>query len=115
MARRQDAELIDDILEAISRIFHYTEGQSYEAFLEDAKTQDAVVRNLEILGEAVRGLSGEFQKSHANLDWKSMTGMRDRLIHHYFGVNWDIVWNVIQEKLPGLHESLASTPRADER
>lgn len=114
MARRRDAELVKDIREAIGRISRYIEDVSYAAFLEDTKTQDAVVRNLEVIGEAVRGLSEEFRQQHADLNWKAMAGMRDRLIHHYFGVNWDVVWDVIQQKLPELREALGSAIQRDD-
>jgi uncharacterized protein with HEPN domain len=70
--------------------------------------QDAVVRNLEIIGEAVKGLSPDFRTKHRAVKWRDITGMRDRLIHHYTGVNWSIVWDVIQAKLPELKNSLAS-------
>jgi uncharacterized protein with HEPN domain len=64
----------------------------YESFVKDLKTQDAIIRNLEILGEATKQLSDEFRAAHAEIPWKSMAAARDRLIHHYFGVNLDIVW-----------------------
>jgi len=60
------------------------------------------VRNLEIIGEAARSISSSFKKEHIDVDWRGMAGMRDRLIHHYFGVNLDIVWSVVKEKLPEL-------------
>lgn len=58
------------------------------------------MRNVEIIGEAAKGLSAEFRKAHPGIRWQDIAGMRDRLVHHYAGVNWSIVWNVIQEKLP---------------
>lgn len=106
MAKRQDADLVSDIQEAIGRIRHYTQGLSYEAFLVDTKTQDAVVRNLEIVGEAVKSLSAGFKKRHEDVNWKDVAAMRDRLIHHYFGVNWAIVWDVVTAKLAELSRHL---------
>lgn len=79
---------------------------SSEAFLTDTKTQDAVVRNLEIIGEAVKGLSPDFRRAHKDIAWKDIGGMRGRLVHHYFGVNWDIVWDVIEHRLPELKKQL---------
>ncbi|MCS6846893.1 MAG: DUF86 domain-containing protein [Anaerolineae bacterium] len=67
--------------------------------MEDAKTQDAVIRNLEIIGEATKHLSKEFRERHPDIPWKSMAGARDRLIHHYFGVNLDIVWRIVTDEL----------------
>jgi len=76
-------------------------------FLSDKKTQDAVVRNLEIVGEAVKNLSVHFKKSHPQISWKRIAGMRDRLIHDYSGVNLDIVWQVIKDELPQLLRQIA--------
>jgi len=71
----------------------------YEAFLADLKTQDAVVRNLEIIGEATKNLSEEIRQQHIGIPWKSMAGVRDRLIHHYFGINLDVVWEIVTTEL----------------
>lgn len=106
MSRRRDPELVADIGEAIERIRRYTRGMSYEAFRKDTLVQDAVVRNLEIVGEAAKGLSPEFRKAHKAVRWREIAGMRDRLIHHYTGVNWEIVWDVIRTKLPELKDRL---------
>jgi len=102
MSRRGDFELICDIKEAVKRIEDYLTSLTFEKFLEDVKTQDAVVRNLEIIGEATKGVSGELTKKYSNIPWKKLSGVRDRLIHHYFGVNLDIIWGIAKEDLPGL-------------
>ncbi len=74
----------------------------YEAFLADFKTQDAVIRNLEIIGEATKNLSEELRNRYSEVPWKAMAGVRDRLIHRYFGVNLDIVWQIVSNELPPL-------------
>lgn len=102
MSKRGDFELVCDIKEAAGRINNYVSGLNFKRFLDDAKTQDAVVRNLEIIGEAVKNLSAEFKKDHGEIPWKKLSGMRDRLIHHYFGVNLDIVWSIVRDDLPVL-------------
>ena len=102
MPKRQDLELLRDIAEAVRRIENYLKGISYQKFSQDTKTQDAVVRNLEIIGEAVKNISTEFKKKHQQVEWAAIARMRDRLIHHYFGVNFEIVWDVVKEKLPEL-------------
>ena len=107
MSKRRDPELVEDISEAITRIERYTAGLTLDAFLADTKTQDATVRTLEIIGEAVKGLSSEFRKKHQSVPWPDIAGMRDRLIHDYAGVNWDIVWDVLRTKLPELRRHLA--------
>ncbi len=106
MPKRGDLECAADIAEAIRRIEAYTEGITYQNFLADTKTQDAVVRNLEIIGEAVKKMSGDFKAKHEDIDWKGASGMRDRLIHDYFGVNWSIVWDVTISRLPELKSQI---------
>jgi uncharacterized protein with HEPN domain len=75
---------------------------SYEEFLQDIKTQDAVVRNIEIVGEAVKNLSKGLKEKHKDIEWKDFAGMRDKIVHFYFGVKWEIVWSAINEKIPEL-------------
>ena len=106
MSKRGDSEHTNDIKEAVKRIGAYTKGLSYQKFLKDVKTQDAVVRNLEIIGEAAKNISSDFKRKNKNIEWKNIAGMRDKLIHEYFGVNWEIVWNVIKEKIPQLKNQI---------
>lgn len=100
MSERGDAEFLGDIKEAAARIEIYIEEMNYEQFLEDIKTQDAVVRNLEIIGEAAKNISDDFKERYPQIVWKKLAGVRDRLIHHYFGVNYDIVWVIVEKELP---------------
>lgn len=100
MSKRSDINFISDSKEAILRINAYVENLSYEEFLEDTKTQDAVVRNLEIIGEAAKSISEELKDKYHQILWKDLAGVRDKLIHHYFGVNLDIVWSIVKEELP---------------
>jgi uncharacterized protein with HEPN domain len=100
MSERADQDSVADSKEAILRIIAYTEDISYEHFLEDKKTQDAVVRNLEIVGEAAKNISRELKDENPQIPWKDLAGVRDKLIHHYFGVNFDIVWSIVKEELP---------------
>lgn len=101
-SRRRDRDYIADIQEAIQRIQAYTQGMSWDTFLHDDRTQDAVVRNIEVIGEAAKNLSGTLRKRYPHLPWKDMAGARDRLIHHYFGINNEIVWQIVQQDLPAL-------------
>jgi uncharacterized protein with HEPN domain len=100
MSSRSDPDLLTDIREAIDRIRLYIGDSSYTDFLGDTKTQDAVIRNIEILGEAAKNVSEEVRTTYPKIPWRSMAGMRDRLIHDYFGVNLDIVWQVSTIELP---------------
>jgi uncharacterized protein with HEPN domain len=102
---KDDRVYLLHVLEAIRRIFAFT-AEGEEAFLSDIKTQDAVVRNLEIIGEAVKNISGGLRQAHPAIPWKRIAGMRDKLIHEYFGVNLKLVFEVVRHDLPELHQSL---------
>ena len=97
---RKDFRLyLDDILEAIHQIRTYLADQGEEAFTKDRKTQDAIIRNLEIIGEAAGKLPDQIQKGEPEIDWRKIKGLRNILIHEYFGINLPIVWDVVQNKL----------------
>lgn len=100
MSKRKDIDLIRDINESIERILSYTCNIEYNNFVRDYKTQDAVVRNIEIMGEAVKSLSEKVKKDNADIPWKNIAGTRDKLIHDYFGVNIDIVWDIVKNEIP---------------
>ena len=106
MPKRGDKEFLLDIIEAIKRIELYTKELSYQDFLQKIETQDAVVRNFEIIGEAVKNISKNLKTKYNNLRWKEIAGMRDKVIHFYFGVNWDIVWKAAKNSLPQLKEKI---------
>jgi uncharacterized protein with HEPN domain len=102
MPRRGDSPALKDIVEAVDRIQRYLGDISLAEFLANTEKQDAVVRNLEIIGEAVKHLSPELREQHTKIEWTKIAAMRDRLVHHYFGVNWMILWDVVQERLSPL-------------
>ncbi len=114
MSKRTDREFLDDVREATNRIASYVAEMVYDAFVADTKTQDAVIRNLEILGEAAKGLSETFRAKYPDIPWKSMAGARDRLIHHYFGVNLDIVWQIVSLEIPAVISQLQNIVIEDE-
>lgn len=96
---KDDRVYLEHIRASLSRIIEFTrEGKG--VFLADAKTQDAVIRNLEIVGEAVKQLSESFKENHPEIEWRRISGMRDFLIHVYFGVNLDTVWKVVEDHVP---------------
>lgn len=97
---------LDDILKSIDRIEHYTQGMSYKEFSKTSLVSDAVVRNLEIIGEAVKNLPIEIKRRYPDIEWKKIAGLRDILIHEYFGINLQIVWDVVVNKLPELKGSI---------
>jgi len=106
MSKREDSAVIQDIKEVINRITSYISQMEYEDFLQDYKTQDAVIRNIEILGEAAKLLSDETKEKYPNVPWKDIAGTRDKLIHDYFGVNIDIVWDIAKNEIPFLSTQL---------
>lgn len=91
---------IEDIIEAINAIEEYTKGLTYEAFANDKRTVDAVIRNFEIIGEATKHIPVRIRQEYPKVPWKDMAGMRDKLIHGYFGVQLDVVWKTVKERLP---------------
>ena len=94
---KDDRVYLLHIRDCLERIAHYTlDGR--DAFFADTKTQDAVIRNFEVIGEAVKNLSQTYKNAHPDVPWKRIAGLRDLLIHRYFGVKLDTVWKVIEEK-----------------
>jgi uncharacterized protein with HEPN domain len=103
---KDDKTYLEHIKEAIEKTNRHISGFSYEQFLKDEKTIDAVIRELEIIGEASNNISKEFQNAHPELPWFQMISMRNRLIHEYFGVNEEVVWKTCQKDLPPLKKQL---------
>jgi uncharacterized protein with HEPN domain len=97
---------IKDILTCIEKIKDYTRGMSYEQFCADGKTVDAVIRNMEIVGEAAGYIPLEIQEKHPELAWLEMRGMRNIMAHEYFGVSLSIIWRAIEQDLNPLAEGL---------
>jgi len=97
---------IKDILQSILQIDTFIEGMRYEEFLKDDKTASAVIRKLEIIGEAAKHIPIRLRQKHPELPWTEMARMRDKLIHGYFGVDHQIVWKVVKERLPEVKTSL---------
>jgi len=105
---KRDVEVyIEDIQESISKIEEYTKAVSRDDFLSNTQVQDAVLRRLEIMGEAVKNIPDEFKNRYPEIPWKKIAGMRDVLIHAYFGVNLDRVWKIIEEDIPHLKSEMA--------
>lgn len=104
---KSDRVYLLHIRDAIDRIHVYTAGGK-DAFFATPMRQDAVVRNLEIIGEAVKNLSDALKAMHQEIPWKRIAGMRDKLIHEYFGVNLELVWDIVADELPELKRCVES-------
>ena len=102
MSERSVSVLLDDIYESIDKIERYITGMTAEDFMKDEKTSDAVIRNLEIIGEAVNRLPDNFTSQHQNIEWRKIIGLRHRIVHEYFGVDLELVWQIIIHNLPVL-------------
>src|SRR5437762_2108285 len=97
MPRRDSNLLIQDMLSAIRQIENYIAGLDHDSFLADRRTIDAVVRNLEVLGEASRQLPKEFVNQKSQIPWQLISGLRNRIVHDYFGLDLEIIWQVISQ------------------
>ncbi|MBI3602405.1 MAG: DUF86 domain-containing protein [Candidatus Omnitrophica bacterium] len=97
---------LNDILGAIKSIEEFLSGVDFSTFQSDDKTSSAVIRKLEILGEAAKQIPEDIRQRYPHIPWKEMAGMRDRLIHFYAGVDYRLVWETVQEKLPVVKESI---------
>lgn len=96
----RDADYLEHIQDAIAKIFRYTTGGNEAEFIGNELVQDGVIRNLEIIGEAVSKLSPELKAKRADIPWSDISGMRNRLIHGYVTVNLEIVWSTVEKVLP---------------
>ena len=96
----------DDILTAISRIFEYTADYDYPGFKRDYKTVDAVIRNFEIIGEAAKNIPKEIKEQYPDVPWNEMYSMRNRISHAYFGIDYEIIWDIIKNHLPENKEQI---------
>jgi uncharacterized protein with HEPN domain len=97
-----------DILEAITAIEQFVAGMDFESFRRDDRTSSAVIRKLEVIGEAAKQVPASIKEEHPAVPWRRMAGMRDRLIHFYFGVKYELVWETILQELPRLKPAIGA-------
>ncbi len=114
MSKRPIDLLLNDICQAIDRIEQYIENLSFDAFSEDQKSVDAVVRNLEITGEAASRLPDEFKEKYSAIEWHKVVGLRHRIVHEYFGVDLEIIWQILHKNLPELKQKIRQIIDAEE-
>jgi uncharacterized protein with HEPN domain len=102
MSKRSDDLLLNDILESITKIKLYTSNLNFDSFINDSKTVDAVIRNFEIIGDASNRLSEVFKENNVEIDWFRIIGFRNRIVHDYMGIDFEIVWSIIQNDIDSL-------------
>lgn len=105
--QRTYTDYLRDILDAVEKVDKFMEGISFEQFANDDRTNFAVVRALEVIGEATKRIPPVIQEQYPHVPWSEMAGMRDKLIHDYFGVDLQVVWRTVQEDLPPLKVQIA--------
>ena len=103
---RKDRERLEHMKTAIDRILRYTSGKSYEDLVSDDMMYYAVVKNIEIIGEAANMLTQSFQQSHPETPWKMVKGMRNYIVHEYFQIDSAVVWDVVNRELPILQKQI---------
>ena len=91
--------LVDDIIDSLKTIIEFTQSKTYDEFINDRMCRDAVIRNFEVIGEGANYISPEFKINHPEIEWRKMTDLRNRFIHHYFGINYEIVWRIIEDEV----------------
>jgi len=106
MCERKDLQFIQDILESTDAALSFVDGYDFARFAEDRKTKSAVIRELEIIGEASSRISSEKKHKYPDIPWRLLKDFRNVLSHEYFGINEAIVWDILQTKLPGLKEQV---------
>jgi uncharacterized protein with HEPN domain len=111
----KDAAFLNHIREETKFILKTCNGLEREDLMRNELLQRAVLRSLEVIGEAVKNISEELKQRHPELEWRKITGLRDKLIHHYFGVDWIIVWDVITTRIPGLYEQIEQLVEEEKR
>ena len=103
---REFRDYLDDIVNAMDDVDDFTKDMTFDNFNEDKKTINAVIRSFEVIGEAAKNVPDNIKEQYTDIPWKRMAGMRDKLIHEYFGVDLEIIWAVIKDELPPIRPKI---------
>lgn len=103
---REPKVFLEDIIFASNKVLKYTKGLSYDDLMDNDLVSDAVIKNILVIGEATKNIPDEIREANPNIEWRKMAGMRDMMIHGYFSINYRIVWDVVQDKIPTLKKQV---------
>jgi uncharacterized protein with HEPN domain len=106
MSKREISLLIDDMFQCCLKIKKYADGSDFDSFINDDKTIDAIVRNIEVIGEASTQISPDFKLNYPFVEWNELKGIRNRIVHEYFGIDYEVIWNIIDEEIDVLIKNL---------
>ena len=112
---RSYLHFLDDIKEAAGKIQDYTKEMSYEEFLADRRTQDAVIRNFEVIGEAIKNLPDTVKTRHPTVEWRQIAGLRDVIAHGYFHIDFEVIWEIVTDRIPEFKKNIAKILREETR
>ena len=106
MSKRNYILFLNDKLKSSEKILRYADDKSFEEFVGDEMLTDAVIRNLEVIGEAVKNLPAGVKQKFGDIEWKKIAGLRNTLIHEYFGIDYEVLWGIVKNKVPQLKEQV---------
>ncbi|MDI6788484.1 MAG: DUF86 domain-containing protein [Planctomycetota bacterium] len=113
--KRDYIDYLEDILKSINNIKDFTKGLTYKDFVKDEKTSLAVIKSIEIIGEAVKKVPNSIKNKYPDVEWKKISGMRDILVHEYFGVDMKILWRVIRRRIASLGTIIRTVIQKEEK